>query len=134
MAFYLLILDIMTFKKHFFLFIGLIQASLISAQTPINGAQMEGQISQNTFEKVNVIGIYPNPATEYIMVEIKESALQDAHFILTSMIGNKIEITPEEIGKDKFRIELDGYPAGFYFLVIEDDPSRFKKAFRFLIK
>ena len=120
----------MTFKKYFFLFIGLIQASLISAQNPING----GQISQNTFGKVNVIGIYPNPATEYIMVEIKESALQDAHFILTSMIGNKIEITPEEIGKDKFRIELDGYPAGFYFLVIEDDPSRFKKAFRFLIK
>ena len=95
---------------------------------------MEGQISPNNFEGVNIIGIYPNPATDYIMVEIKQSQFQDTHFILTSMIGNEIEITPEELGEDKFRIGLVGYPAGFYFLVIEDDPSQFKKAFRFLIK
>ncbi len=124
----------MLIKQYFFLFFGMIQTSFIMAQNTINGAQMEGQILPNNFKAVNTIGIYPNPATEYIMVEIKQSELQNAHFILTSMIGNEIEITPEALGEDKFRIGLVGYPAGFYFLIIEDDPSQFKKAFRFLIK
>ena len=124
----------MLIKKYFFLFLGLIQISFILAQSPSNGAQMEGQMLSNNFENANIIGIYPNPATDYIIVEIKESQLHDTRFVLTSMIGNEIEITPETLGKDKFRLGLVGYPAGFYFLVIEDDPSKFNKAFRFLIK
>jgi hypothetical protein len=124
----------MSFVKYFFLFFGMIQTSLTMAQNTINGAQMEGQILPKNFEAVNIIGIYPNPATDYIMVEIKQSELQNAHFVLKSMIGNEIEITPEALGEDKFRIGLVGYPAGFYFLVIIDDTSQFKKAFRFLIK
>ena len=134
MAFYLRFLGYMYLVKYSFLFLGMIQTSFIMAQSTINGAQMEGQISPNNSEAVHIIGIYPNPATDYIMVEIKQSQLQNAHFVLTSMIGNEIEITPEALGEDIFRIGLVGYPAGFYFLVIEDDPSQFKKAFRFLIK
>mgnify|MGYP003985712913 FL=1 len=70
----------MSFVKYFFLFFGMIQTSLTMAQNTINGAQMEGQILPKNFEAVNIIGIYPNPATDYIMVEIKQSELQNAHF------------------------------------------------------
>jgi len=134
LTFSLLILRNMSFVKYFLLFCGMIQVYFSLAQNTINGAQTEGQISPNNFEEVNIIGIYPNPATDYIIVEIKQLELQNARFVLTSMIGNEIEITQEALGEDKFRIGLVGYPTGFYFLVIEDDPSQFKKAFKFLIK
>lgn len=112
----------------------LIQSFLVLAQNTTIGAQMDGQILPNNFEDINIIRIYPNPAVDYIIIEVKESQLQDARFVLTSMIGNEIEIEPETLGEDKFRVGLVGYPAGFYFLVIQDDLSQFKKAFRFLIK
>ena len=95
---------------------------------------MDAQILPNNFEDINVVRIYPNPAVDYIIIEVKESQLQNTLFVLTSMIGNKIFIEPETLGEDKFRIGLVGYPAGFYFLIIQDDVSQFKKAFRFLIK
>ena len=126
----------MSDKRHFFFFMGLIQICFSWAQNSSNsnGAQIEGQMPSNNFEHVNIIGIYPNPATDHIIVEIKESQLHDTRFVLTSMIGNKIEITPEALGNDRFRLGLMDYPAGFYFLIIEDNPSKFKKAFRFLIR
>ena len=75
----------------------MIQVTFSLAQNTINGAKTEGQISPNNFEEVNIIGIYPNPATDYIIVEIKQLELQNARFVLTSMIGNEIEITQRQI-------------------------------------
>ena len=112
----------------------LAQSYLIQARIPANGAQIGVQALPNNSNVMNIIGIYPNPAVDYIIIEIKKSQLQNARFILTSMIGNKIEVTPETLGDGKFRIDLMGFPTGFYFLIIQDDLLQFKKAFRFLIK
>ena len=124
----------MWFKKYLLFLIMLIQSYLLQARIPAMGAQIGVQALPNNSNVMNIIGIYPNPAVDYIIIEIKKSQLQNARFILTSMIGNKIEVTPETLGDGKFRIDLMGFPTGFYFLVIQDDISQFKKALRFLIK
>ncbi len=124
----------MRFEKYLIFLIILTQSNLIQAQNPDIGVPMGIQELSNNSEVVNIIGIYPNPAVDYIIIEIEKSQLGNPRFVLTSMIGNEIEITAETLGEDKFRIGLIGYPAGFYFLVIQDDLSQFKKAFRFLIK
>ena len=124
----------MWFGKYLLFLIMLTQSYLIWAQNPGIGASMGVQELSNNSEVMNIIGIYPNPAVDYIIIEIEKSQLENPRFVLTSMIGNEIEITAETLGENKFRVGLIGYPAGFYFLVIQDDLSQFKKAFRFLIK
>ena len=124
----------MWFKKYLLFLVILTQSNLIQAQNPDIGVPMGIQELSNNSAVTNIIGIYPNPAVDYIIIEIEKSQLGNPRFVLTSMIGNEIEITAETLGEDKFRIGLIGYPAGFYFLVIQDDLSQFKKAFRFLIK
>ena len=110
-------------------------SSVVSlAQNKINGAQLEGQIASESLEISNNITLYQNPAIEYLMIDIEKSNLKNVDFTLTSMIGNKITITPELLGEGKYRISLDDYAAGYYFLVIRDEHTRFKKAYKFLIK
>ena len=51
-----------------------------------------------------------------------------------SIIGNNVSIFPEEIGRDKFKIDVKQFATGYYFLVIKDDVNRFKEARKFLKK
>lgn len=80
----------------------------------------------------NKIEIYPNPAVEYVIVEIQNSTLENTEFELHSIIGNEIVITPEEVGIGRYRIPVKDFATGYYFLVVKDEVSRFKKAYRFL--
>ena len=80
----------------------------------------------------NRIELYPNPAVEYLIVEISNSTLQNTEFELHSIIGNEIQIKPEEMGNGRFRIPVKEFATGYYFLVVKDEVSRFKKAYKFL--
>lgn len=90
--------------------------------------------SQNTNDKFDQdakISIYPNPAVEYIVIELDQS-LNNASFELNSMIGNRILVEPEELGFGKYRITLKDFATGYYFLVVKDEATRFNKAIKFL--
>ena len=121
-------------RLFFLLHIVSIQCFFSAAQDLSDENHKIRQQLLNNFDPINIIAIYPNPATDYIIIEIKTPEYHNIRFALTSMIGNEIEITPELLGDYRFRLGLSGYPSGFYFLVIQDDLSQFKKAFRFLIK
>lgn len=77
------------------------------------------------------ISIYPNPAVEYLMVQIN-GEVKNATFELNSMIGNHLTIQPEEIGYGKYRIPVKKLAIGYYFLIVKSEEKRFKKAFKFL--
>ncbi len=77
------------------------------------------------------ISIYPNPAIEFIVVQV-EGSFDNAQFELTSMIGNKLQIKPEEVGIGKYKIQVKDLASGYYFLVVKDEAKRFKKAYKFL--
>lgn len=119
----------MDLKKAYILFLALaLSVATVSAQ------QTNGQssvFSTSTNEK-NQIELYPNPAVDYLIVEISNPSITNAEFELHSIIGNRIRIEPEEIGYNRFRIPLKDYSTGYYFLVIRDEFSRFKKAYKFL--
>lgn len=80
----------------------------------------------------NQIELYPNPAVDYLIVDLSKSDIHNVEFELHSMIGNKIRIQPEEVGSDRYRIPLKEFATGYYFLVVKDNFSRFKKAYKFL--
>ena len=85
-------------------------------------------------ELTNEIEIYPNPSVNFLVVEIKNSDLDRVEFEMRSIIGNKVRITPEEIGRDKYRFNVEDFATGYYFLVVKDDFTRFKEAHKFLKK
>ena len=77
------------------------------------------------------ISIYPNPAVEHIIVQL-DSDFSNAEFELNSMIGNKLVIKPEEVGINKYKIQVKDLATGYYFLIVKDEDKRFKKAYKFL--
>ena len=85
-----------------------------------------------SLESENRIEIYPNPAVEYINIEIKESKLTNTHIVLHNIIGNKIEIIPEKINDNKYRIEVKDLSPGYYLLSIKDPTIDFNKTYKFL--
>ncbi len=91
------------------------------------------QSSRSSFadEQESKISVYPNPAVEFIMVQV-EGDLVNAKFELNSMIGNKLQIQPEEVGYGKYKIPVKELATGYYFLIVKNEEKRFKQAFKFL--
>lgn len=89
-------------------------------------------VQQPTLDPINKIEIYPNPAVEFLIIQIQKSELQEIEFEMHSLIGNTIKIQPEEIGFDTYRINVKEFSTGYYFLVVKDEVTRYKKAFKFL--
>ncbi|MEM8895629.1 MAG: T9SS type A sorting domain-containing protein [Bacteroidota bacterium] len=98
----------------------------IQAENPI--------IQQASIDIRNQIEVYPNPAVEFVIIEIQNSDLVDTQFEMHSLIGNEVTIEPEEIGYNLYRIPVKHFSTGYYFLVVKDEISRYKKAFKFLKK
>ncbi len=101
-------------------------SSNLQAENPI--------LQQASIDIKNQIEVYPNPAVEFLIVEIQNSDLVDTEFEMHSLIGNQVTIDPEEIGYNLYRIPVKNFAAGYYFLVVKDEISRYKKAFKFLKK
>lgn len=85
-----------------------------------------------TMDVKNLVEIYPNPASEFLIVQIKDSDLTEVEFEMHSIIGNTIKIEPEEIAKDTYKISVKNFNTGYYFLIVKDDYTRYKKAIKFL--
>ena len=90
-----------------------------------------GQNVGESFDQQPAISVYPNPAVEFLMVQV-DSDLKNAKFELNSMIGNKLLIQPEEMGNGKYKIPVKQLATGYYFLIVKNEDKRFKKAFKFL--
>ena len=80
----------MWFRKYLLFLTMLAQSYLIQARTPAMEAQIGAQALPNNSYVMNIIGIYPNPAVDYIIIELKKSQLQNVRFIITSMTNTKI--------------------------------------------
>ena len=106
---------------------------VVLAQTADDKSVAESAFKQTpSLELKNQVEIYPNPAAEFLIVEIKDSDLANVEFEMHSIIGNTIKIEPEEIARDTYKISVKSFNTGYYFLIVKDDYTRFKKAIKFL--
>jgi hypothetical protein len=78
------------------------------------------------------IDIYPNPAVDYLQVQVDFPSAVKIQFELHSIIGNQMIIQVEDLGGGRYRIPVKEFASGYYFLIIKDEGTRFKKAFKFL--
>lgn len=127
----------MSFKKTILSLIFCIGFVVVQAQdstSNVNRLIESPDFDNSSLEIKNKVEIYPNPSVNFLIIEIKNSDLDRVEFEMRSIIGNKVTIVPEEIGRDKFRINVKDFSTGYYFLVVKDDFTRFKEAHKFLKK
>ncbi|MDN4164779.1 T9SS type A sorting domain-containing protein [Cytophagales bacterium LB-30] len=82
----------------------------------------------------NIISLYPQPATEYVVVQIKNSTLTKVSFQMYNIIGVPVNIEAEQISETEYKIPIKDLNMGYYMVVVKDDPARFQKAYKFLKK
>ncbi len=88
--------------------------------------------SQDQNDFAAKIELFPNPAVDYVIVQITNNELRNPEIELRSMIGNQLRVDVEKISNDKYRVPLKDFASGYYFLIVKDEYSRFKKAVKFL--
>ncbi|MGI9543017.1 MAG: T9SS type A sorting domain-containing protein [Cyclobacteriaceae bacterium] len=112
-----------------FLF-GTIQAQSTGSEGEVLSSETTAFDNQE-LELKNVVEFFPNPAVDYLNVEIRNSDLVKVEFEVYDIIGNRIKVNPEKITKDKFRISVSELHVGYYMLIVKDPYSRFKVGRRF---
>ena len=78
--------------------------------------------------------IYPNPASEFIVLESNTKNIQDFNFQIHSIIGNKINVSSNIISNNKIKFSVKEISNGYYFIIVANDKSKYKKALKFLKK
>lgn len=96
-------------------------------------AQQESEgstMSTDPDEKVKV-EIFPNPTTDFLNINLSKLELQKPKFEFRSIIGTKMQVTVEDNGFKKYKVDVHTFPRGYYLLLVRDDRSKFQQTIRF---
>jgi hypothetical protein len=85
-------------------------------------------------EARNEVRLFPNPATEYLVVEIRDPKLDQVSFELNNIIGSLYDLRAERLADNRYKIYVKDLPPGYYFLTIRDQDTPYKRAYRFVKK
>ena len=106
-------------KKHLLFFLLFLFPILVNAQELKNEFKFD---------------IYPNPASEFVILESNTKNIQDFNFQIHSIIGNKINISSNIISNNKIKFSVKEISSGYYFIIVANDKSKYKKTLKFLKK
>lgn len=81
-------------------------------------------------EKIKV-EIFPNPTTDFLNINLDKLDLQKPKFEFRSIIGTKMQVTVENNGIKKYKVDVHSFPRGYYLLLVRDDRSKFQQTIRF---
>lgn len=102
---------------------GVIQDSNVKSEIP--------KLHRGSLELQTDIELYPNPTNQFLNINLENSNLKDVQFEMYNIIGNKLDIRPEPVSKNNFKINVKNLHAGYYFLIVKDRVTRFNKAYKF---
>jgi hypothetical protein len=78
--------------------------------------------------------IYPNPAKSTLWIKIDNKEIATKDLSVYNIIGDKLNLSPEKEEDGKFSIDVEGLPAGYYLLVVENKSQQFTKTLKFIKK
>ena len=76
------------------------------------------------------VELYPNPVTEVLNIAI-EGNIEGAQFTLHNIIGNRIDIVPEKVSNQLYKVNVNGLAPGYYLLMVQNDRN-FRYTHKFL--
>ena len=105
----------------------LITAGWVQAQEAVHIANVNGEEIKRDYQ----VKLYPNPATDYLTIKSEKDNFEDAEFEVFSLIGSRVKLKVEKVDDSEYRIPVMDYAAGQYILIIKENSTRYKRAFKF---
>lgn len=78
------------------------------------------------------IRLYPNPAPEYVNVQLGVLHADKVSIALHTVIGNELAVEVETVNEHEIRLRVKELPAGYYFVTIKDEFTKFRATYKFL--
>lgn len=85
-------------------------------------------------EDPKIVRVYPNPAVDFIHVQVEHAKAQNLKLSLHNIIGNEMRIESEIVDEHEVRIRVKDLTAGYYLLAIKDDESGLRTIHKVLKK
>lgn len=94
------------------------------------------QSAEGVFAETSGVGkavqMYPNPATDYLIIKLQSPHAGSVKLAMHSVIGNILNIEKEQIDDYEVRVRVKDLPSGYYFLSIKEEESGLKATYKFL--
>tara|TARA_A100000171_G_C2136743_1_gene150869 strand:+ start:2767 stop:3144 length:378 start_codon:yes stop_codon:yes gene_type:complete len=87
-------------------------------------------LKMNNDPKVKV-EVFPNPTSDFLTIDLSKLDLKQPKIEIRNIIGSKMEMTSEDLGDKKHRVDVTTYPRGYYLVLVKDDQSKFQQTIRF---
>jgi hypothetical protein len=94
-------------------------------QPETEGTSLERDMSRS-------VHIFPNPAVEYVHIQINEFPSSQIKLAVHNILGNKMETETEIVSEHELRVRVKDLPSGYYLLAVKDDEAKFRGTFKFL--
>jgi hypothetical protein len=115
---------------RYLLVIGFFVLTVFTAAAQSEQVQPVGTV----IEQSVVVDLYPNPATEEINIRTQDGSAKKLVIEMHNIIGNRIQINPEEVSPGHYRIVLEDLTRGYYLLSVREEGRSKSKAYKFLKK
>jgi hypothetical protein len=120
------------------LFLFCLTGSCLLAQTSsslnLNKTRESSFFEDKVLEPRSDVKLFPNPAVDYLIVEIKDSAMLAVDFELNNIIGSTFSLRSEKMEGNRYKFYVKDLMPGYYFLTVKDANSGYKRAYRFVKK
>jgi len=91
--------------------------------------------SQPTTPEVNLtktVHLFPNPATEFVDVQLDHFPAENVSLTVHNIIGNELQVETEILDENLIRVKVKDLASGYYLLAIKDEESKFRGTYKFL--
>ena len=105
--------------------------SLTNATAQTTNGELSYLRNSTLLEK-NKVSLYPNPASDFLNVEISNTELKNVTIKMYNIIGNVVNTEVEVLGDHRYFIKLKDLPPGYYLLAIKDGNNKINETYKFL--
>ena len=113
------------------------KAFLLSIIVLIAGHACFGQAHDESFragDPAKLVEVYPNPATDYLIVKFEAPVAKTSKLAFHSIIGSSIELEQEAIDDFEVRVRVKDLPTGYYIVVVHEPQNNSRGIYKFLKK
>ena len=67
----------------------------------VSTAESNVKVVEDPFRQLNEVDLYPNPAVDYLTVQISNMNLANVSFEIRSLLGSRMNVIAEDLGNGK---------------------------------
>lgn len=95
-------------------------------------ANYDGEPQERHQDFHKSVQVFPNPAVEYVHIRLDHVDIDQVKIAMHNIIGNEIRIETERLDEHEIRIKVKDFDAGYYFVALKEDKSKFRGTYKFL--